>query len=118
MIYNNFSEIDDTLKEFLQQDLIIKLNNQSYKKGKLILFNKSYFSINLILKKIKKDKLKTEVLKVPYPFEYYIKNNCLYFDYKLKSFFKNDEDLPILFKGVRKPDFSKFYDKLLEMSVL
>lgn len=113
MLNTNFIKIEDILKDFLQKELVLKLNNQVYKRGKFILFNKSYFTINFIIKRNKKNK--NEIIKLPFPFDFYHNNNILYFDYKICNFLKNDKELIKLFEEIEKPECSKFYDKILEI---
>lgn len=115
MTNTNLLQLDETLKDYLQRDLVLRLNNQTYKRGKLILFTHSYFTINLIVKNIKKNK--NDTLKIPIPFNHYV-TDCLIFDYKVSTFLKADKELITLFEKIKKPDFSKFYDKLLQIEVI
>lgn len=112
--------IDKNLEEFLQKDIIFRFNEHIFKRGKLIIFTHGYFSFLFSLNNPKKNnpkKNKHEVLKIPVPFNTSSTSNKIIFDYRIKTLFKNDV-IEKLFKDVKKPNLSKFYDKILTIEVI
>lgn len=103
-------EIEETFKNLLQKNIILRLDQQVYKRGKLLLY--SHGSYNLLCTMQPMTKPKIEVLKIPLPFAFYIEKQSIVFDYRIDQFL-NTELLASYYKKVKKPNLSKFYDKRL-----
>ena len=110
------TNIDDILKQALLSHVVLTLDGNSYKEGTFISFTHIFFSLNMVVKN--KRKIKTDILKIPIPFEVYQKDNTIIFDYKIKKFIRNNPDLELLINDVKKPCISKFYDKILTIEVM
>ena len=95
----------------LQQQVKFSLNNRAIKQGKLLLFCKAHYYIQL---SISTDKSARENFEVPFPFQVEIHENegLMYFDYRLSSLGTSVIPSP------RKKISSSYYDKILEMQVI
>ena len=95
----------------LQKQLSFTLNNKQIKNGRLLLFKKSHFYIQIALLNEKNIR---ENFEIPFPFkiENYKQDGLLYYDYRVKSL--NLETVPCLPTKVS----STFFNKILEISVL
>lgn len=105
--------IDNVLKNLLQKNIKLVLNDQVMKDGKFILFAHGYFSLNFNIFNNKKDKLELIKLPIPFDFEYYEDEGLLYFDYRIRAFTHNDTELESLISNIKKSQVSKYYDKIL-----
>jgi len=105
--------IDNVFKNLLQKDIRFVLNNQTTKEGRFILFSHGYFSFNFNIKNYKKNKMELLKLPIPFDYEYYESEGLLYFDYRIKTFSHNDAEIELLIKNIKKPQLSKYYDKIL-----
>lgn len=105
-------KLDDHLKPFLQRNIKFLINSQPYKEGKFILYTYGYFSVHFHIKNYRKHK--TEILKLPLPFNYepYPDENLLYLDYRLHTF-AHDAEIIQLINKVKNPILSRFYDKIV-----
>jgi hypothetical protein len=111
-IYNIDSQIDT----LLQRELVFRLNDQTFKRGRLIIYSHGYFTLLFTIKNHKK--MKNEVLKVPIPFLSTIEDTTITFDYRIKTLFTGNAELESMLKEVKKPNLSKFYDKLLTIEAI
>lgn len=111
--YNSI--IDEYLKTILLNNVILKIDDNKYKEGTFISFSYNFFSMNLLLKN--KLKNKTDILKIPLPFEIYKKDNKIFFDYKIKTFIKKNKELEEIIVKLNKPCISRFYDKILSIEL-
>lgn len=95
----------------LQKSVNFSINNKSIKRGKLILFQRFHYFIQMSLIT---DKGTRENFDVPIPFkiESYLEDGLMYFDYRLKAL--EVEYLPKI------PDkiSSNFFDKILEIQIV
>jgi len=116
MIYNetnteDTSEIpgDSFLMSCLQKNIKVSINGKLLKKGKLLLFRRFHFFIQITMQTEKNAK---ENIDLPYPFktENYKHDGLLFYDYRIKSL--NVEHLPKLPTKVS----SVYFDKILEIS--
>jgi len=107
----DISEIpgESFLMSCLQKDVRISVNNKVIKRGKLLLFRRFHFFIQLTIQTEKNTK---ENIDVPYPFkaENYKQDGLLFYDYRLKSL--NIEYLPKMPSKVS----SIYFDKILEIN--
>lgn len=110
-------KIDEGLKPFFQKKIRLLINDQQYKEGRFILYTHGYFSLNLEVENAKKKK--TEVIKIPLPFEceYYPDESLLYFDYRIQSFTKEYKILEALIRKMTAPSLSRYYDKIVTIEV-
>lgn len=94
----------------LQKDLIFYLGNKTIKQGKLLLFKRSHFFIQITLLNAKKEK---ENFEIPFPFkiEEYDEEGVMYFDYRVETL--NVENLP----PIKNKVSSSYFNKILEIAV-
>jgi len=94
----------------LQKQVVFSIGNKVIKKGKLLLFRRVHYYIQISLMS---DKNVRESFEVPIPFkvENYKDEGLLYFDYRLASL--NVEALPVLPNKIS----SSYFNKILELSV-
>ena len=93
----------------LQKQLLFTLGDRIIKKGKLLLFRRVHYYIQISLAT---DKTTRENFEIPIPFrvENYDEENLLYFDYRLKSLnIQNLPDIPLKVS-------SSYFNKILEIS--
>lgn len=109
-------DIDTQINNFLQKELIFQINNQTFKRGKLIIYAHGYFSYLFTIKNNKKSK--NEILKLPIPFFSSFDEKVITFDYRIKTLFTGNKQLEEMLKEVKKPNISKFYDKILTIEVI
>ena len=109
-------DIDKQLDNFLQKELVFKLNEQSFKRGQLIIYSHGYFTFLFTIRNHRKNK--NEILKIPVPFSTTMEDNKVTFDYRIKTLFTGNKMIEDAFKEVKKPNISKFYDKLLTIEAI
>jgi hypothetical protein len=92
----------------LQKNLNFSINGKLIKKGKLILFRRIHYYVQIALIT---DRNVRENFEIPIPFkvENYLEEGLLYFDYRLKSL--ETECLPIIPEKVP----SMYFNKILEI---
>jgi hypothetical protein len=102
--------IDAFFTETLQSYLTLSINNKLIKKGRLILFKRVHFFIQL---SFLSDKNTIEHLELPIPFdvEDYFDEGLVYFDYRIRSL--RIDSVPEVVGKVT----STFFDKILEITV-
>jgi len=95
----------------LQKNLTFSINNKTIKQGKLILFRRVHYFIQIALMS---DKNQRENFEIPIPFkvENYFDDGLLYFDYRLKSL--QVEELPKIPAKVS----SIYFNKILEIQTI
>jgi hypothetical protein len=93
----------------LQKPISFSINNKMIKKGKLLLFRKAHYFIQISLQT---EKNVRENIEIPYPFkiENYDEEGLLYFDYRINSL--NVETLPRFPEKIS----SIYFDKILEIT--
>jgi hypothetical protein len=101
---------EDFLFSCLQKELSFYVGNKIVKKGRLILFKRTHFFIQITLCNSKKEK---ENFEIPFPFsiEEHNDDNVIYFDYRVESL--NAKTLPIFQNKVS----SSYFNKILEIVV-
>lgn len=94
----------------LQQYMTFFINGRLIKRGRLLLFKRQHYYIQLALLN---DKNARENFDIPIPFEIEVhpEDHLAYFDYRLEAL--RAENLPILPKKVS----SSFFNKILEVSI-
>jgi hypothetical protein len=93
----------------LQKPVSFSINSKTIKKGRLLLFRKTHYFIQITLQTDKNDK---ENIDLPYPFniENYKYDGLLYYDYRVASL--NVESLPFMPSKVS----SIYFNKILEIA--
>jgi hypothetical protein len=108
----SFDEVpgESFLLDCLQKQIHFSINNKIVKKGRLLLFRRVHYFIQISLLS---DKNIRENFEVPIPFkvENYQDDGLLYFDYRISSL--NVKNLPKIPEKVS----STYFNKILELSV-
>ena len=60
-----------------------------------------------------------EKVSIPYPFGHWVlnKGGHLVFDYRVSTLLHDDPELTALFKRVRKPNKSRFFDTVVDIEI-
>jgi hypothetical protein len=95
----------------LQKSLNFSINNKTIKRGKLLLFRRFHYFIQIALLSEKGTRENFDI-PIPFKIEDYLEEGLLYFDYRLKSL--EVENLPIMSEKVS----SIYFDKILEIQVV
>jgi len=103
----NLERVNQSLKPFLLQNIIIKTDKKIIKKGKLKLFKIKQYNISLSLEIDGKIK----IYEIPYPFKIEGSLDKLIFNYRISSFIP--EQYSLFIKLLDCSSKSKFYDNLL-----
>ncbi len=104
-------EIDEYLKQFLQCDVEFCLNKKTIKSGKLLLFEHGYFNYVFFIQ----TKSKKTSIKIPFPFDCYLLENDLNFDYTLDKFTSKIPEIEETLKKIKIDTPSKFFDNVLKI---
>jgi hypothetical protein len=99
------------LMSCLQKPIKFSINNKIIKQGKLLLFRKTHYYIQISLYTAKATR---ENFEIPFPFKWenYQKEGLLYFDYRITSL--GVDNLPPIVKKVS----SSYFDKILEIQII
>lgn len=111
------TKIEDVLKNLLQKDLKLNMNNKQYRKGKLLLFKQNNYHIELTIRKNDVD-IKRFEIPIPFAIEEWADEGFVYFDYRLNTLADNDEAVYNRLKSLPTNGKNKFYDKILEIQIL
>lgn len=113
MIVITDTDLEDVLKNLLQRQLTLSLNNKTWREGKLLLFKQSGFYLEFIINSKKKSR---ERFEIPIPFCINtLSKNHLQFNYKLTSLSGKNDKLLRMLKEIKPLGKSKFYDNVLEV---
>lgn len=98
------------LLDCLQKQVVFSIGDKALKKGKLLLFRRVHYFIQISLMS---DKNTRENFEIPIPFkvENYKDEGLLYFDYRVSSL--NVKSLPKIPEKIS----STYFNKILELSV-
>ena len=114
-IYNDI--LDVYFKENLLKNIQFVFNNKTLKEGKLISYKQDIYNVYFIMNTKKEDN-DDFYLPIPFNIEYKDKNN-IRFDYKLKTFCKNNEDLHgVLSDLTKKFEPSEYLDRCVDIKIL
>lgn len=102
---------EQALVTFLQKPINFYLNNKLIKCGRLILFRKVHYSIQISILNNKQSNKENFEIPIPFNVEFHEEENLLYFDYRISSL--KVESLPTIYK---RPS-SNYFDKILEISL-
>lgn len=99
------------LVDCLQKHLCFLINDRLIKKGKLILFRRANYFIQVSLSNEKNHRENFEI-PIPFKTEYYKDDGLIYFDYRVRSL--EVESLPAISQRV----VSTYFDKILEIQIV
>lgn len=99
------------LFQCLQKNVTFSVNNRTVKRGRLLLFKRFHYFIQIALLTEKGTKENFDI-PIPFKIEDYLDEGLLYFDYRLKSL--EVDILPIITEKVS----SIYFDKILEIQVI
>jgi len=100
------NNLENTLNYLLQRDLNFIIDGKVVKRGKLILLSIQDYYITFYLKH-NNDQKKYEL---PYPFKFSVDGDRLTFDYTLKTFTHNNDDLLLKVCSLTKKSNFKIFD--------
>jgi hypothetical protein len=94
----------------LQKNINFLINNKVVRKGKLLLFKRAHYFIQIALASEKGNRENFEI-PIPFKVENYSDEGLLYFDYRIKSL-----EVDVLPRIPEKVS-SMYYDKILEIQI-
>jgi len=111
---------EDFFTKNLQSSISFTLGPKTVRKGRLIIFKRSHYFIQISLVSSKKSQ---EVFEIPIPFktEYYPEENLIYFDYRTNCLIENnldDDVVPVFKRQIAKNNPSQYFNKILEIQTL
>jgi hypothetical protein len=114
MLDNNLCYYDSPEKDhligYLQQSILIKMNEKVLKRGKLLLFKRNHYFIQLALQT---EKHARENIEIPFPFDIDSSTkNVLKFDYRISAL-----KIPG-FKGFVKKAGSAYFNNVVEIHIV
>lgn len=104
-------ELEKNLKNFLQKNVKFVLDDKPLKSGKFIIFSQNNYHIHFLLK----NKNKNVNYKIPIPFDLEVKSDRIIFNYKISNFTKNNKKIEQLLSKISRKQYSKLYNKNLEL---
>ncbi len=113
-IYNDV--LDIYFKENLLKNVQFLFNNKLLEEGKLISYKQDIYNVCFVLNTKKEDH---DEFYLPIPFNINCNNNLISFDYRLKTFCKNNTELYYLINDViKKYDPSNYFDKIVDIKLI
>ena len=102
----------------LQRNLHITLGNKFIKRGKLIIYKKQHYNIQLTIINNKQNKENFE-LPIPFSIEYHAEENLIFFDYRIISLTGNDKTMESFLTNYRIKGIepSQYFNKILTIKV-
>lgn len=110
----NILRLEKDMASIFQKNLRFKINNKILKEGKLILFSFKEFYLHF---KLHVTGNTYKYIELPYPYNYKINSSCILFDYTNTSLSKNNSDVDVLIKLLKRTKHSKFYDNTLIIEI-
>jgi len=110
----NILRLEKDITSIFQKNLKFKVNNKILKEGRLILFSFKEFYLHF---KLHVSGNIYKYIEIPYPYNYKIENTNIMFDYTNKTLSKNNNDIDVLIKLLKRHKHSKFYDNTLIIEV-
>jgi len=102
----------------LQRNLSITLGNKTIKRGKLMLYKKQHYNIQLTLVN---SKLNRENFEIPIPFsvEFHSDENLIFLDYRITTLTGNDTQMETFLRNhrVKGIEPSQYFDKILTIKI-
>lgn len=118
---NTHTYLEELLKTLFQKYLKFYLKGKVCKEGRFILFKQNNFHYTLTLKNEKKGLEKFEI-PVPFNIEEWEAedgvNPLVYFDYRLSTLAKNNNELLKILSRIPKEGNNKFYNSILEIEII
>ncbi len=109
---------EEYLTQMLQSPIKFTLGQKTIKQGRLLIFKRTHYYIQVTLINSKNVK---ESFEIPIPFrtEHYPSEGLIYFDYRLTSLVGLDEDLLNQIQSIKIKNInpSQYYNKILEIQV-
>lgn len=99
------------LVQCLQKSVCFSINNRAIKRGRLLLFKRFHYFIQMALLTEKGTRENFDV-PIPFKIEDYLEDGLIYFDYRLNSL--EVDTLPIITEKVS----SIYFDKILEIQIV
>jgi hypothetical protein len=116
MIVITDTDLECTLKNLLQRQLKLRINNKVWREGRLLLFNQSGFYVEFIINGKKKAR---ERFELPIPFKINtINKSRVQFSYEVQSLSGKNKLIYELLKSVRPINKSKYYDNVLDIEII
>jgi hypothetical protein len=101
----------EALKKILLHDVTIHYgNSKSVKSGQIKNFDIKQFHIRLCIKNTKN---LTKTIEFPYPFKMELSDDSITLNYKLSSFYKNEDELSFKIKTLSRKTSNKLYDNIV-----
>lgn len=99
------------LKQCLQRSVLFRINEKTIKKGKLILFKRNHYFIQMT---VLNENNSRESFEVPFPLhiEFHEKEGLMYFDYRIAKLNLKE---PL---NITKKVSSSYFNKILEIQLL
>ncbi len=111
-------ELNKLLTNFLQCNIRITHAGSFYKEGKLLLYNFNNYILTFQIKNYKKNKIDHIKLPIPFKFEDHVEDNLLYFDYRIKNFYKTNTKIGEIITNLKRTHKHRFYNKIVEIEVI
>lgn len=99
------------LVQCLQKNVSFSINNRVIKRGRLLLFKRFHYFIQIALLTERGTRENFDV-PIPFKIEEHLEEGLLYFDYRVKSL--EVENLPIITDKIS----SIYFDKILEIQII
>lgn len=116
----NYILSEDILTTSLQKQFTFTLKNKVIKRGKLILFKKVHYHLQLTLLNNKGNKENFEI-PIPFKTEYHHSKdeNVLYFDYRISTLSGNDKKIEKVLNEYRIKNIepSQYFNSILEIII-
>jgi hypothetical protein len=107
---------EDFLTKNLQRELKFTLGKKIIKQGRLVIFKRIHYCINITLLNQKNNK---ESFEIPIPFqtEEYTEEGLMFFDYRVRSLVNNSCEITdkLYSARIKKIEPSHYYNKILEI---
>lgn len=121
--YNNYIESIDTIfTSMLMKPLDIIFDTKTDKINMLTLYKHDDFGINVFTESVKRGKLSSKVVFIPYPFEIRqseTDKNVFYFDYRIERCIKGKENCKNISDSIKKTaenGSSLFFNSVVALS--
>jgi hypothetical protein len=102
----------------LQRNLLITLGNKPIKKGKLMLYKKQHYNIQLTLINSKQNKENFEI-PIPFSVEFHAEESLMFLDYRIATLTGNDTQMETFLRNhrVKGIEPSQYFDKILTIKI-
>jgi hypothetical protein len=107
---------ENFLQRHLQNPIKFVLGHKIIKQGRLVLFKRAHYYLNITLLTSKNNKESFEI-PIPFKVEEYVHEGLAYFDYRLQGLCGLDEDINnrLAKAKIKNINPSQYYDKILEI---